>query len=347
MITLANDAVTFATTLDYGDNDNFVARARPVMLPSPKCRTYFDEVRRFGCLLRAASKEAVLLIESPSGRCYPDLLAAAIIGFWPKSRRPLIVMMGEMWQPDRGPRHWVQWLLVHLADRAIYRYAVQSSEELEVFPSTWGLPATKTRFCPYFLPLRPEEMAIPLPPLSDYVFAGGNSHRDFEPLIEATYHLPELRFIIATDRLKKSTKLPPNVTLCPIQHREYVALTRAAGVVVVPIRRGLRRAAGQYTYLNAMWLGKPTIVNETLGVHDHIRDGETGLIVDGSPESYVKALRWVFDPAHQAEVAAMCARAKQVVSEQFTYNHHIARLLAVLDEAVRDASSNNLNVCAG
>ena len=37
-----------------------------------------------------------------------------------------------------------------------------------------------------------------------------------------------------------------------------------------------------------MILEKLTIVTNTLGVRDHIKNGETALVVDGTPESYAE-----------------------------------------------------------
>lgn len=124
----------------------------------------------------------------------------------------------------------------------------------------------------------------------------------------------------------------------PVRYREFMALMRSATVVVSPVRLGMRRTAGLLTFLNAMWLKKPTIATNALGVKDYIQDGETGLIVDGTPGSYVKALRWVLDPANRDQVTCLCAKAHQVVSEQFTFENHVFSLLTVLDEAMSETT---------
>ena len=167
------------------------------------------------------------------------------------------------------------------------------------------------------------------------MFAGGNSHREYEPLIEAARQLPEHRFVLATDRLQ-GIDLPPNLTAAPVPHHEFVRLMYGAAAVVVPMRQGMRRAVGQQTYLNAMWLERPTIVSDILGVHDHIENGKTALIVDGSMAGYVRALHWVFDPDNQEQVVRMCQNGRQAVVGQFTFENHAARLLEIIDEAAND-----------
>jgi glycosyltransferase involved in cell wall biosynthesis len=330
---LSGNLMTFATALDYPDDSRYAARAHVLTRDLPNSENLAGELRRFCRVLRAASKEDVLLVESASGRWNPDLLATAIVGTWPKRFRPIVVLMGAMWEPDRGLRHRIERLIVKLADRAIRLYAVQSSEELRIFPAIWDVAPSKMRFCPYFFTLTARDLAVPAPSSGDHVFAGGNAHRDYEALLDAARSLPERRFVFATRYFMGSEDLPPNVNAGPVSREMFFGLMRSASAVVVPIRGGLHRAAGQQTYLNAMWLGKPTIVPDTLGVRDHVENYRTGLIVDGSPEDYTKALRWVFDPARQSEVATMCAQAHKVVSEQFAFENHVTHLLGVLDEA--------------
>jgi glycosyltransferase involved in cell wall biosynthesis len=328
-------AIPFATTVDYGDDPRWLRRAHSLIQPIPDRPSLRHELSVLFRLLQAATREKALILQS-STRLHGELLASMWVSLWPKKRRPVIVMMGCMWQRDPGLRGFIEQIIVRLADRAINRYAVQSTDEMTLFPATWGISAAKTRYCPFFYTITQQDMAIEPPPPGDYIFAGGNSHRNYEPLIEAARQMPEYRFVIATNRLKPDDHLPPNVTARSVPHQEYIGLLRSSAAVVVALQQGLNRSVGQQTYLNAMWLGKPTIVADTTGVRDYIRDGETALIVDGSPEDYVRKLRWVLDPANRAEVARITQKGQQVAREQFTYENHIARLLAILDEALQE-----------
>lgn len=323
----------FATTVNYMDSAHFAARARLIKRPPPgKVTDALDIIRR---ILRAARREHFLLLTSSWGRIHPDLLAAVIMGFWPERVRPIIVMRGCMWEPSNGLRAPIERIIVKLADRAIARYIVQSSEELTIFPDVWGIDRAKVRFCPFFFSLTREDLANSAGYTnSDHIFAGGNSHRDYEPLLAAARQMPERRFILATHLLQHGDDIPPNVWAGPVSHRDYISLMRSATATAVPIRQGLHRAAGQQTYLNAMWLKKPTVVTDTLGVRDYIHNGKTGLIVDGSPESYVEALRWIFNPYNREAVERLRANAHKVVQEQFSFKRHIHRLLAIVDETM-------------
>lgn len=105
------------------------------------------------------------------------------------------------------------------------------------------------------------------------------------------------------------------------------------------MRQGLRRSTGHQTYLNAMKLKKPTIVNDVYGVRDHVRDHDTGLIVDGSAYGYVQALRWVIDPANKEQVRQMCEYAARDVADRFSPETHARHLLAVMDEVMQAHTS--------
>ena len=340
----------FATTLQYEGHPGFAARSRALTAdlarpdqPYPVGRQLVGLVR----VLRAAAIEKALLLDSSEGSLHPDLLACCLVGLWPRRRRPVIVMAGAMWQPDRGPRGWLQSGIVRLADRAIARYVVQSSGELEAFPRQWRVDRSKMRLCRYFFTMAgPAERGSP-PTVPDDVFAGGNSHRDYEPLLTAAGRLPRLRFFLAT-RLLEGRALPANVTARQVPREEFMARLASARTLVVPLRDGLFRAAGQQTYLNGMMLEKPVIVRRAHGVDDHLTDGVTGLVVNGSPESYVRALEWVFDPANAAQVRRIGAAARDAVLCQFTFDNHASRLLEILDEAVaQNAETGRSSPLAG
>jgi glycosyltransferase involved in cell wall biosynthesis len=128
--------------------------------------------------------------------------------------------------------------------------------------------------------------------------------------------------------------LPPNVQVGPVSHDEYIDLLRSAEAVVVALRSAVRRSAGQQTYLNAMWFGKPTIVTDAIGVRDFVADGVNGLVVDGTVEGYLKALRWISDPANVAEVSRLSAEAQRTAREDFSLSGIVRCIFAVVDELI-------------
>jgi glycosyltransferase involved in cell wall biosynthesis len=328
----------FATTVDYCDDEKFGSRFERIVSPRVSLG---DEIRSVSLILKAARQYPLLLLDSSSGRTHPDLWATILMNFWPKKNRPVVIFMGCMWQKDAGVAGWVQKVLIRLADRVIQGYAVQSSGEMTAFPDTWGILRSKIRLCKYFYTLTVDEIINPPPPLEDFVFSGGNSHRDYETLIQAAAQLPELNFVFATKLLEGRT-LPSNVKANPVSRSEFMRLMQACTAIVIPMNPGLIRAAGQQTYLNAMFLGKPTIVNDVFGVKDHIVDRKTGLITDGTVKGYVEALRYVTSPENQPAVKAMSENAMQTVRRDFTFDNHAARLIEIVDEFFDAHSQNRL-----
>lgn len=319
----------FATTTDYSDDPRWQIHA----INLPYADTLWQEFLSIFRIFRFARRTEVLLLSSSSGRFHPDLLAAGVMGLFPRKWRPAIVLMGCMWHKDKSISGKIQQIIVKLADRAIDLYAVQSSEELTLFPQLWGVSPAKMRFCPFFATAIAADMDAPPIQTGQYVFAGGNAQRDYEPFIEAARQMPDVQFVIASKKLRQRPDLPPNLTAAPVSHREFMGLMRHAAAVVVPMRQNLTRAAGQQTYLNAMLFGKPILVTDGPGVHDHIEHGKTGFIIDASPENMTKTLRFVLDPANQAEVAAVSQAAQTVVQREFKFEHHVGHLLKILDEA--------------
>ncbi len=323
----------FGTTVPYADFPAFAERAHILFRSN---ESLWDELQQSWAVLREAPHVRALLLDSTSGRIHPDLLATILISFLPRQWRPVVVFMGAMWQKDPGFRGFLQRSILRQADRVIARYALQSSDELPLFSAAWGIPKSKLRFVPYFYTFTDQDLETPAPPPGNFIFAGGNAHRDYGTFLEAIQALPEYEFVIASHLLDGKV-LPPNVRAGEVPRDEFIRLMRASSAVVVPLRRDLIRATGQQTYLNAMLLGKPTIVTDSLGISDYIHDNDIAWVVDGSAESYVRAIREIFAPAHGEETLRRACAAQQRVRDSFSFERHAERLLEVLDEAIRDA----------
>jgi glycosyltransferase involved in cell wall biosynthesis len=211
-------------------------------------------------------------------------------------------------------------------------YCVLSTYELASFPQWWGVDPERVYFTPYCFTLTDAELAAPTS-TEGGVFAGGDSLRDYGPLLEAARQLPFQLNVASRALSAVPDNLPPNVHAKPASHNEFVDLMRHASVVVVPIKAGTDRGAGQTTYLNAMALGKLVITTDIPAVHDYIDHGSTGLIVPpGDPESIADALAWALDPSHQSEVDEIAARARAVALSRYRPVDYFRRLLHVVDE---------------
>ncbi len=130
-----------------------------------------------------------------------------------------------------------------------------------------------------------------------YVFAGGNSDRDYRTLVEAVRPLGAPTWIATTrPELLSGVSVPAHVRVEGTTPEGFRDAMAAARLVVAPMRAGTLRSGGQQTCLNAMLLGKPTIAVGRRWAADYIEDGVNGLIVDyEDAEGMRKAIRRVWD----------------------------------------------------
>ncbi|QJP14835.1 glycosyltransferase family 4 protein [Starkeya sp. ORNL1] len=330
----------FLSTLWY---PGWEGRIRALELPYPRSGPHapYKELTTLARILRSARHARVLVLNSSSGVIHPDLLACVILGFLPRRYRAALMLVGDMWEPSTGPRGLVERLAVCLADRAVDRYVVYSRDDKEAFCALWGIDPDKVGIALCYYHLSAQELEGPPPPNEGHIFAGGDSGRDYAPLVEATRQFPDTRFILAT-AWTSSKPVPPNVDIVLAKrtrtsHAEFIRLLRTARATVVPLRQGMKCSVGQQTYLNSMYLGKPTVVARALGISEHVEDGEHALVVDGTTSGYVSALTWLLDPQNQENVAAMAERGR-VWAASFTSDRLAADLCRQAELVLRKYS---------
>jgi glycosyltransferase involved in cell wall biosynthesis len=287
----------------------------------------------FRQLLRAGRDYRALVLNG-SGSPLPELGAAAVIGR--RSRPPEVIVADCVWgSGGSGVDRLASKAGIRLMDNDHVHYCVHSAQQKKRFPELWGIAAERVHVAPYYYTLSEEELAEPVD-RSGGVFAGGDSHRDYGPLIEAAREV-DSDFTLATGRLSgdQLAALPPNVRAGSVPHDEFMRLFRSAAVVVVALQGRSDRSAGEQTYLNAMVLGKPVIVVDTMGVREYIEDGKTGLIVPPrDAAAMAAAVRWVMDPANEGEIARMTERARELALSRYGPDDYVAGLLAVLDHVL-------------
>ncbi|GMA38731.1 hypothetical protein GCM10025883_07760 [Mobilicoccus caccae] len=148
----------------------------------------------------------------------------------------------------------------------------------------------------------------------DYLFAGGNSMRDYALLAEAVRGTGVRCRVASTWEPEETSE---EIEVGTVPHEEFVDLLAGCRASVVPLERTVR-SAGQQSYLNAMMLGKPVIVTEAPGVHDYIEDGVTGVVVPPEADALRAAILDVMDPARAEHYALMGRRAREWVLANVT-----------------------------
>lgn len=310
----------------------------------PECPAWEEHVDVLECdglsrlqllerLLKAAERYKVLVI----GGCMTGYRDIALAPFIARMKRPPAMVisectwkLGKLWADRLACR-----AMVRLMDTPKVSYCVLSRAETHLFPKTWGVDARRVFYTPWSHFLSHEELAAPI---SDdgLVFAGGDSLRDYRPLVVAARGLP-VDVVIAARRFTppEGVEMPENVRAGKVSPSRYNELSRSASVVVVPLEARQDRSAGQFTYLSAMAMGKVVIVTDVLGVRDYVEHGRTGLIVPpGDPEAMRTAIRWAIDPAHRDEVRKMRERAREAARSLFSQQRHVESLLDVAHRAM-------------
>lgn len=275
-------------------------------------------------VVRAAKRyEAVLLDGSIGAReLYSDLVIAAAI----RRRTGRIVISDATWKRGRLLDRTVMAAGLRAVDSPRTVYCVLSSAELETFPRTWRIDPSRVVFTPFCFTLTDAELGAPTSE-DGSVFAGGDSMRDYGPLLETATALPAPVTIASATFQPRGT--PPNVSVRRVTPAEFTRLTRSASVVVVPLRSA-ERSAGQQTYLGAMAIGKLVVVTDAPGVRDYVEDRITGLVVPpGDGRALAEAVRWALDPGNAAEAGAIRTRAREAARTRFSPDAYFRRVLEV------------------
>jgi hypothetical protein len=288
-------------------------------------------LRRLGA---AADYDAVVVDGATGGAVRLSDLGGAVLLARRRSG-PTVIVTDATWGRGGG-------LADRVACRAALRaidgprtvYCVLSQEETRTFPRTWGVDPTRVAFTAFYFTIGDEDLALPTS-RNGGVFAGGDSLRDYGPLLAAARSLGA-PVTIATRTLAGRGDLPANVRAGPVSHARFMDLMRKAAAVAVPLARTSDRSAGQQTFLNAMALGKVVIVPDVLGVRDYVRHGRTGLVVPpGDADALAAALRWALDPANGAAVEEMGECAREEAFARFTPEHYVERVMDVVERYAR------------
>ena len=290
-------------------------------------------------LLRAAPRFDATILNGAARfhDLYHDLTAAVLLAR--RRRPPQIVMAETAWDLGSAPLSErfgvdgfgfpsVARLGVRALDGEHVTYCVFSEEERDLFTQTFSIPRERV-VCVRFAHSLWSRVDGPIGD-GGYVFAGGDSLRDYETLAAAVGGL-DVPVRIGTNNPLGA--LPANVTGGPVTPHEYDELLANARVVVVPMRAAVRRGAGLITYLNAMALGKPTIVSDTPAAREYVEHERTGLLVaPEDPAALRGAIEWAFDPGNADEVREMGRRARESVRHP---NEYWRSLRDVADRAAR------------
>jgi len=282
-------------------------------------------------LIRGARTHQAVILDGSDGprALYVELLAAIAIRRGLGGTATPIVLKECQWKLG-GSRldRLATRLGLRILDGPKVAYCVLSDWERERFTKTWGIDPDRVFLTPYCYTLSEAELAVPTSTRGG-IFAGGDSLRDYGPLLTVAPELDE-RVSLATKTLNRP--LPANVTAEPASHKRFIELLCNARIVVVPLTDRDDRTAGQQTYLNAMALGKPLIVTDSPGVREYVDAGRTGIIIPPrDPQALRQALSWLLDPANATVIKRMTTEAAHTARTRFSPERFLQATLDVAD----------------
>lgn len=225
--------------------------------------------------------------------------------------------------------------ILKIASKSVDRFIVWAKQDIEAFTQTFQIPQEKFMFVPYHTTL---DSVNPSPHRGNYIFSGGNEGRDYETLLLAVQGLP-LNVLIACTRpeLFSHMKIPENVEIRGFSHEEYLCKMAGCLINVVSLESGGLRTGGQQTYLNSMWLGKPTIVNDPAGACDYIEHLHDGFLVGPKdPKALRKAIEFLLSRRDIMNQMAIRAARK---AKSYTTEEHFIKIISVARQITEQESA--------
>lgn len=299
------------TAVEWVAPGGFLARLVPAPLR--------DLVRAWRTLRRAGPRTAILC----NGSARVATLTCFLNHVLPGRRRTIV-----LWDSFVVGRTALARLLIRRMLRGATAVVVYSQSIADRQAALTGVPADKFVVMPYKAnhsqqpPLRV--------PIGNYVFAGGNSQRDYRSLFAAVRGTDVPVIVSATDpEATRGLDVPQNVILVAAREPHFARLMAGSRFVVIPTYGGLTHGAAEATACNAMWHGKPVIAANDTSLAEHI--GDAGYVV---PPGDVAGLRghivalWN-DPDRVTEFGR---RAHARVAGGLTHEHFVRRLNGLATE---------------
>lgn len=224
-------------------------------------------------LICARRFDAVVVDGGPVGQWYSWIAALTLLA------KPPALMVDCLWYRESSWwKRMVKRGLKRLSACSITTFAVWARHEILDYAVEFGIASDKFVYVPFHITLEDYDFETTD---NGFIFAGGNGDRDYRTLVEAVRGLDIPVFIAATDkRLFEGIDLPGNVTVQGVSPEEFRRKMASCRIAVVPMRAGLLHSGGQQTFLNSMYMGKPTIVVGRKVADGYLENGVNGLIVD-------------------------------------------------------------------
>lgn len=261
-----------------------------------------------------------------------DTIFALLNSFIPKRLRPICIKIDCLWyEKEKSYQRKLKIIFLKWIDRSIDKYIVWASREIDAYSYAFKLPKQKFRFLHYHTTLDKCSYEI-----SDegYLFSGGNYSRDYKTLIEAVRPL-NINLLIGSTRpeIFHGINLPPNVTVKGFTHDEYIQKMASCKINIVPLETHHLHSGGQQTFLNSMFLGKPTIITDPEGAKDYVNDGIDGLLCSpNDPIALRSKIQYLLNDAKKARKIGDQAQLK---AASLSTEAHFKKIIGIAEASLK------------
>lgn len=335
-VTRPNAHGLFLTTYDKAGHATWCSRT--VVLPGwleevretwrkPWRRSFFRDLRWGWKLLKASKTHPAVITGSER--------SAHIFALLQKfTRRSLVPHICIEWWCDPAPgriRTLLRRLQYRLELGAISRVVVFATLQVQEYSRLFRVPHDRFVFLPFHATLYNTSYQTRD---GNYIFAGGDTNRDYVTLLKAVSDLPYRVVIAAFEKDHfRGVVIPPNVEIVSGSASYFFGLMAAAGVVVVPMRGSAIQFGGFQTWVNAMTMGKATVVADTCAA-DYIVHGLNGMIVaPGDASALRRTLQELMTSPGLRRQLGDNARA---TAAAFAPERFFERVFALADECVQN-----------
>lgn len=310
----------------WGDNTTLISDKCREIMYGPRNGTLHRQLKAFTVAFQMFLKRknfSVIVVDSgPVGQWFSWLQSLFAI-----NKSPTLMIDCLWYRHDNKLVQGIKRLLKKLTARSVSLFVVWARHEVEDYSREFRIPKQKFLYVPFHATIDDYEFDI-----SDegVIFAGGNGDRDYRTLIEAVRGLDMLLFIAATDkRLFEGIEIPPNVMVNGLSHEEFRQKMASCRIAVVPMQGGLLHSGGQQTFLNSMYMGKPTIIVGPKAADGYIESGVNGSVVDyGDVTGLRKAIVSLYN---DSDLRNKIGEAGRSFTASLTTDQFVRRLFSVAE----------------
>jgi len=242
------------------------------------------------------------------------------------------VMVNCFWNyPPNNLFKFFRQIYFKFVSKGVDKFIVFTPHEIESYHAIFNIPKDKMAFIHMYVTPLHTNCA---PTKGNYIFSAGNPHnRDFPTLLNAVNDLSiRVKIVTQTPEYFFCKKIPPNVEILSLTKDGFFDCMAGSKLVIVVLKKGEIRSAGQRTYLDAMYLGKPVIVCDDKGAFNYITNGEDGIIV---PSADVVSLKnAIIKLLSSEENMNNIAQKAQIKAKEFTVDKTMLGILTLIEEVV-------------